>query len=147
MGVKKDFEVIVDNVDNHWRVDWELAKKIYEVESESYSVLEPFAYSYLEYLIRYKTSQCGDNICDKNGKRIRQKVSNNLIALAKEENKENKELCMLLDELKKYFRPVSPGNKGDNRHSVMHGITLPINWNKKEFESLIHDIARLSKYQ
>ena len=69
-----------------------------------------------------------------------------LINLAIKENSENKELVDLLEEYKKYFERSTRLDEGDNRNSVNHGYTYPIQWTKENFEELIKDIARLSEF-
>lgn len=52
----------------NWVPDWHIAKEIYKHFPNSYSVLLPFAYTYLEELIRSTTSEYGIEIYDENGK-------------------------------------------------------------------------------
>ena len=46
-----------------------MAKEIYSHIPEAYSVLTPFAYSYLEELIRSTTSEYGIPFLDRNGEK------------------------------------------------------------------------------
>ena len=105
----------------------------------------PFAYAYLEELIRTVTSDYALPLHDKDGKDINKKVGMKLINLAIQENKD-KELIKLFEEYKKYFRKIRITDTGDNRNSVNHGIIHPDAWSKESFENLLHDIARISKY-
>ncbi len=147
MNINEDFNKIVSYTHAwHWCSDWDILQKIYNAFPESYSVLTPFAYSYLEEAIRSTTSEYGIEILDKNGNPKRRKVGLALIQLAQQENSDNIEYVNLLDELKKYFKKSSSSDNGNNRSSVIHGYMHPINWEKEPFENLIHDIARLSPY-
>ena len=142
-----------DEIYNHthmcnWGPDWEIFRKVYEAFPDSYSVLVPFAYSYLEELIRSTTSEYGRELIDENGilKKYR-KVGVQLIDLAIKENKFSKpEFVEILAEIKSYFSKSDPTDIGDNRNSVVHGYMHPRFWDKESFENLIFDIARLSKY-
>ncbi len=60
----------------------------------------PFAYSYLEELIRSTTSEYGIPFLDRNGKKFNFKVGMSLIKLAKEENADKPEYVALLDKSK-----------------------------------------------
>ena len=147
MNINEDFNKIVSYTHAwHWCSDWDILQKIYNAFPESYSVLTPFAYSYLEEAIRSTTSEYGIEILDKNGNPKRRKVGLALIQLAQQENNDNIVYVKLLDELKKYFKESSSSDNGNNRNSVIHGYMHPINWKKESFENLIHDIARLSTY-
>ena len=98
-------------------------KNVYLTFPNSYSVLTPFAYSYLEELIRSTTSEYGRELVNTDGTlKKNRKVSINLIDLAIEENKDSKpEFVAILPEIKSYFSQSEPANIGDNRHSVAHG--------------------------
>jgi len=148
MNVSDSFEEILNY--SHfwnWAPDWDVVKKVYEAFPESYSVLSPFAYSYLEELIRSTTSEYGIELQDENGKPKKRKVGFGLIQLAIEENKpKSKEFMKILEEIKSYFSLSQSTDEGDNRNSVAHGYMHPRFWNKESFEKLIYDIARLSKY-
>jgi hypothetical protein len=131
----------------NWAPDWEVVRKVYEDHPESYSVLSPFAYSYLEELIRSTTSEYGLELNDKNGKPLKRKVGFGLIKLAIEENIRSKpKYVELLEEFKCYFLFSQPTDIGDNRNSVVHGYMHPRFWDKESFEKLIFDIARVSPY-
>ncbi|MBX2840893.1 MAG: hypothetical protein KTR26_03930 [Flammeovirgaceae bacterium] len=142
-----------DEIYNHthrwnWEPDWEVLRKVYLAFPNSYSVLTPFAYSYLEELIRSTTSEYGRELFNADGtlKKYR-KVGTKLIDLAIEENKDSKpEFVEILPEIKTYFSLSEPTDIGDNRHSVAHGFMHPRFWDQDSFEKLIFDIARLSKY-
>ena len=112
----------------NWGPDWQLAKEIYHSYPNSYSILTPFAYSYLEELIRSLTSEYGIELLDTNGNPKKRKLGRRLI------------------ELKAYFIPSTRDNQGDNRHSVAHGYMHPRFWSHESFEKLIQDTARLSKF-
>ena len=131
----------------NWAPDWSLVEEIYLAFPNSFSVLSPFAYSYLEEIIRSTTSEYGMVLLDENSKPKKRKVGYDLIKLAIEENKSNKpDYVMILDEIKSYYTQSQSNDEGDNRHSVVHGYMHPRFWNKESFEKLIFDIARLSKY-
>ncbi|MGX7112788.1 hypothetical protein [Gemella cuniculi] len=117
--------------------------KIYKEIPDSYGVLFPFMYSYLEECIRSLTTEFRLNLLLDNE---RYTVGMGLINLAIEENCKNKELVDLLEEYKKYFKSSTIFDKGDNRNSVNHGDTHPILWTRENFEALVKDIARLSDF-
>ena len=147
MNINDDFKEILDYAHNwNWVPDWEIVKEIYQNVPNSYSVLTPFACSYLEELIRSTTTQYGREFLDEKGKPKRRKVGLGLLKLAKEENKDNVEYVKILDEIKKYFEESSDLDNGDNRNSVDHGYMHPRFWTQESFEKLIHDIAGISKY-
>lgn len=58
----------------------------------------------------------------------------------------NKEYVNLLEKIKDYYKQSTPLDNGNNRNSVDHGYMHPRFWTKESFETLIHDIAILSKY-
>ncbi len=132
----------------NWSPDWEILRDIYEKYPKSYSVLTPFAYTYLEELIRSTTSEYGRELVDENGKpKKKRKVGVALIKLAINENETNKpELVKILIELKSYFQQSQSIDSGDNRNSTLHGYMHPKFWDEESFEQLIIDIAKLSKY-
>lgn len=131
----------------NWAPDWGEFIDIYEAFPMSYSVLSPFAYSYLEELIRTTTSEYGIEILDESGKPKRRKVGTQLIVLAIKENKPNSdEFVNILEEIKGYFSFSKSTDEGDNRNSVVHGYMHPKYWSKESFEKLIFDIAKLSKF-
>lgn len=131
----------------NWAPDWQITQEIYFSIPNSYSVLTPFAYSYIEELIRTRTSDYGIELRDKNGLPRKSKVGIGLINLAIQENKHNdQEFIKLLEELKLYFSTSKSTDKGNNRNSVAHGYMHPRFWSQESFENLIIDIARLSKF-
>lgn len=147
MNINDDFNEILAYA--HWRnwaPDIVLMKEIYRQFDDSYSILTPFAYCYLEELIRTTTSEYGRELLDKNGNPKKRKLGISLINLAQEENKDNIEYVELLQEIKDYFKTSTPLDSGNNRNSVNHGYMHSAFWTKESFEKLIHDIARLSKY-
>lgn len=147
MDIRKDFEEILCYAHCwNWVPDWLVVKVVYEKIPESYSVLTPFAYAYLEELIRSTTSEYGRELLDKKGNPKRRKVGLCLIQLAKKENHKNLEYIERLNEIKKYFESSTGLDSGDNRNSVDHGYMHPRFWTQESFENLIHDIAQISKY-
>ncbi len=149
MSINDAFEEIMSH--SHfwnWAPDWGVVKDIYKAFPNSYSVLTPFAYTYLEELIRSTTSEYGIESLDEHGdiKKYR-KVGIRLINLAIEENKPNNQgFIRVLNEIKSYFSLSQSDDQGDNRNSVAHGYMHLRYWNKESFEKLIKDIAKLSKY-
>ncbi len=148
MNITDSFdEILLHSHYWNWTPDWGVVIDIYEAFPNSFSVLSPFAYSYLEELIRTTTSEYRVELYDARGKAKKRKVGIDLIKLAIEENKQNKpDYVNLLEEIKGYYLNSSRSDEGDNRHSVAHGYMHPRFWNKESFEKLIHDIARLSKF-
>lgn len=147
MNFNDDMEIILEYAHYwNWCPDLIEFQKIYNSFPNSFSVLTPFAYSYLEECIRSTTSDYGIEILDESGKTKKRQVGRTLISLAKNENISNTEYVKLLDELKLYFKDSSSSDSGDNRNSVNHGYMHPINWSKESFEKLVHDIARISSY-
>ena len=148
MSVFDDIDVILDYAHFwNWAPDWNVVKDIYSRIPESYSVLTPFAYSYLEELIRSTTSEYGIPFLNRNGKKNDFKVGMGLIKLAKEENADKPEYIALLDKAKKYFQYTYEDPAEENgRNKVVHGHLHPRFWSKEEFEQLIHDIAELSPF-
>lgn len=131
----------------NWGPDWEVLRKIYLAFPNAYSVLTPFAYSYLEELIRSTTSEYDRELLYKENLKTYRKVGNKLIDLAIEENKFSKpEFVKILLEIKSYFSQSRSTDIGDNRNSVAHGYMHSRFWDQESFEKLIFDIARLSKY-
>ncbi len=147
MDFNSDIKTIIDYAHYwNWAQDWILLQKIYNEYPDSYSLFTPFAYSYLEELIRSTTSEYGIEIVDKNGNPIKRKVGMALISLAKKENSENIDYLNKLDEISYYFKESTCFDSGDNRNSVDHGYMHPINWTKESFEKLIHDISKISPF-
>lgn len=147
MNIGSDFQEIMEYA-HFWNrlPDWQIAKKIYTEFPDSYSVLTPFAYAYLEEVIRSITSEYGREIIDESGKGKWRSVGSKLINLAIKENSNNQELISILEEVKGYFQPSQPTDCGNNRSSVVHGYMHSSFWNKDSFEKLIHDIAKISKF-
>ena len=147
MNIESDFQEIMEYA-HFWNrlPDWQIAKKIYTEFPDSYSVLTPFAYAYLEEVIRSITSEYGREIIDESGKGKWRSVGSKLINLAIKENSNNQELISILEEVKGYFQPSQPTDCGNNRSSVVHGYMHSSVWNKDSFEKLIHDIAKISKF-
>lgn len=147
MNIDNDFDEIMQYAHFwNWLPDWALVKEIYDEFPNSFSILTPFAYSYLEELIRSTTSEYGRQLLDNKGKPRRRRVGIKLIELAILENKTNFEYVKLLENMKSYFQVSCADDYGDNRNSVVHGYMHPRFWNKESFECLLHDIATLSKY-
>lgn len=148
MSINEDFSKIMERAHYwNWLPDWDITQQIYRRFPDSYSVLTPFAYTYLEELIRSTTSEYGMELLDSSGEPKKRKVGMKLIALAIEENKgKNDELVTLLEQMKSYFSASQLTDSGDNRNSVVHGYMHPRFWDKSSFEQLIHDIASLSKH-
>lgn len=148
MNISDSFDEILNYSHfGNWAPDWGVVKEVYKAFPESYSILSPFAYSYLEEMIRSTTSEYGIELLDENGKPKKRKVGIGLIKLAIKENKPNsQEFVIILEEIKSYFFLSQSTDEGDNRNSVVHGYMHPRFWNKESFEKLIYDITRLSKY-
>lgn len=148
MNIIDDFNEIMNYAHYwNWLPDWGVVKDIYQAFPESYSVLTPFAYAYLEELIRSTTSEYGIEIRDESGNPKRRKVGIRLLELAIEENKShNSEFVSMLEKMKSYYILSQPTDGGDNRNSVVHGYMHPRFWNKDSFENLVHDIALISKH-
>ena len=109
MNIESDFEEIMEYAHFwNWLPDWQIVKEIYTKFPDSYSILTPFAYAYLEEVIRSTTSKYGKEIFDENGKRKWRSVGSNLINLAIKENNNNQELVSILEEIKRYFKPSQP---------------------------------------
>ena len=72
LSVEKDLEVILDYAHMwNWAPDWYMVKQIYTAFPDSYSILTPFAYTYLEELIRSTTSEYGYPLFDRNGQPVK----------------------------------------------------------------------------
>lgn len=147
MRLNEDFETIIKY--SHfwnWAPDLQLLKKIYLKFDNSFSILTPFLYSYLEELVRTLTSDYGRYLTDENGSSMKHLVGYKLIELAIIENIENTRLISILEQTKKYFNSSSAYDEGNNRNSVQHGYMHSRYWSKKSFEELIHNIAILSEF-
>ena len=147
MSIKNDIKEIVNYAHFwNWSPDWGIVQEIYQTFPDSYSVLLPFAYTYLEEMIRSTTSEYGIEIPDNACNFKKRKVGTRLINLAISENSNNINYIMLLEKTKAYFSSSKPTDAGDNRNNVVHGYMHPRFWCKESFEQLVHNIAMLSKY-
>lgn len=147
MSVWDDFDEILDYAHFwNWAPDWDIAKAIYSKIPDSYSVLTPFAYSYLEEMIRTTTSDYGLPLLDRNREPVKVHVGMSLIKLAIVENNDNPDYVRLLEGVKRHFKYINVNNDENGRNGVMHGRVHPRFWSQESFEELIHDIAELSKY-
>lgn len=147
MSINEDFNEIMEYAHCwNWLPDWSDAKEIYLAFPYSYSILCPFAYAYLEEVIRSMTSEYGKVVLDESGNCKKRKVGMGLVKLAIEENNANTELVFLLEQIKPYFMMSSEIDWGNNRNSVVHGYMHSGFWKKEAFENLIYAIATLSKY-
>ena len=147
MDINNDFKEIMNYAHYwNWLPDWDITQKIYGEFPNSYSVLTPFAYSYLEEMIRSTTTEYGREILNEEGKEKQRKTGIDLINMAINENRGNKEYVSNLKEIKEYFVKSRSTDSGNNRNSVDHGYLHPRFWDKDSFEKLIHDIARISKF-
>lgn len=149
MEFSESFEQILQNTHYfNWHPDLYECRRIYAAFPNSYAILSPFFYSYLEELVRSNTREYGAKPLDLNGKPINKRaVGYALIIQAIEENKtSNPALVEILNEIKVYYRLSEHTDQGENRHSVAHGFIHPRFWTKMSFEKLIYDIARLSKF-
>lgn len=147
MSVFDDFDLILDYAHMwNWAPDWDVVKNIYKKFPESYSVLTPFAYSYMEEMIRTTTSDYGLPLFDRNKQPVKVRVGMALIALAIEENKNNADYVALLEKAKKHFKYTQIAIDENARNGVMHGRVHPRFWSKEAFGDLIPDIAELSQY-
>ena len=147
MSVFDDFDLILDYAHIwNWAPDWDIVKSIYEKFPEAYSVLTPFAYAYMEELIRTTTSDYELPLFDRNKQPVKVRVGMALITLAIEENQSNLDYVALLERAKRHFKYTQITIDENGRNSVMHGRIHPRFWSKEAFEELIHDISELSKY-
>lgn len=147
MNINEDFDEIIDYARMwDWAPEWLLAKEIYSRFPNSYSILTPFAYSYLEQFIRATTHEYGDWPFDKEGNPKRYTVGYNLVRLAIEENADKPDYVELLEQAKQYFNNGDIRLKGERRNNVSHGIVHPDKWTKENFEELIHYLATISKF-
>ncbi|HBN83640.1 MAG TPA: hypothetical protein DDZ89_07320 [Clostridiales bacterium] len=147
MSIDDVFNEIMDHAHFwNWLPDWGVVRDVYRAFPNSYSVLTPFAYTYLEELIRSTTSEYGIMLLDNSGQPKRRKVGIALIELAITENSDNTEYTKLLEKTKDYFKSSEPEDLGSNRNNVVHGYMHPRFWDEDNFESLLHDIAKLSRF-
>ena len=131
----------------NWNPDWTIARDGYQKFPNSYSILSPFAYTYLEELIRSTTSEYGIEVVNEEGKLKKRKVGISLINLAINENRnKNSEYLSLLKSIKKYYKLSKTTDSGNNRNSVAHGFIHPKFWSKESFEKLLYDIANISRF-
>ena len=147
MSANEDFYEIMQYAHYwNWLPDWGVVQEIYNSMPNSFSILTPFVYSYLEEMIRSTTSEYGIEIRDASGNPKNRKVGLGLIKLAIDENGDKQDYCALLEKIKEYYSFSSCTDVGDNRNSVVHGYMHPRYWSKESFEQLLHDTATLSKY-
>jgi hypothetical protein len=148
MSIDKDIEQIMESAHFwNWLPDWGIVKEVYRVFPDAHSVLTPFAYAYLEELIRSMTTEYGTGGFDEYGNPRKYTVGKRLIKLAIEENKtDNPGLVMLLEQVMKHFANSHSNNNEQNRNSVVHGYKHSRFWDRDSFETLVHDIALLSKH-
>lgn len=132
MALQEDFNQIIDYAHFwNWAPDWGEVQRIYEKFPDSFSVLTPFAYSYLEELNRTTTSDYGLPLFDRNGQPVKVNVGMKLISLAIAENQNNQEYVKVLEETKKYFKYIKVNNDENGRNRVMHGFVHPRFWSKR----------------
>lgn len=147
MSIEKDFDKILKFAHFwNWAPDWQVVKEIYTIKPESYSVLTPFAYTYLEEMIRSTTSEYGIPAFDNDGKPTKIMVGMGLLNLAIKENAGNNSYLKLLEQTKKYYKYINNTPDENGRNQVLHGHIHPRFWYKDDFEKLIHHIALLSKH-
>ena len=104
MSVFDDSDLILDYAHMwNWVPDWYLAQSIYKKFPESYSILTPFAYSYLEEMIRTTTSDYELPLFDRDKQPVKVSVGMALIALAIKENQNNPDYVALLEQAKRHF--------------------------------------------
>jgi hypothetical protein len=127
-----------------FRLKWSSPLKI----PDSFQVLIPFAYSYLEDIVRSMTST-EYGVENKDGK-FRVKCSKTIfdvIDQAIKENEKNENLVLALENIRKRFshlKSINLFDNGGNRNSVAHGFLPPYYYSEDEFERLIKDIASIS---
>lgn len=131
---------------NHWLYDWTLLHRLYISEPDTYSLFTPFAFSYLEELIRSTTSKYSLTREEMTELRFNRVYGTKIINCAIKENKGNKELVKALEDCKQYYLPSEIDSEKGKRNSVMHGYLPPLYWSKDSFEVLIHKIAEISRY-
>lgn len=142
MYVFEDFDEIMEHAHFwNWAPDWNVAKDVYRKNPDSYSVLTPFAYTYLEEMIRTTTSDYELYLFDCDEQPVKVRVGMSLIKLAIEENQDKPEYLKLLESAKKHFKYTRTYNDENGRNRVMHGHVHPRFWSKESFKQLIHEIA------
>lgn len=130
----------------NWAPDWDVVQEIYAAFPNSYSVLTPFAFTYLEELIRSRTTEYKRSIVDEYGHEHTHRTGQKLLKLARQENQNDPEFLALLEEMSSYFSSGYADLGANNRNNVMHGSLHPRYWTQEQFEHLISDIARLSPH-
>lgn len=130
----------------NWSPDWAIFRDVFDMFPNSYSLLTPFAYAYLEEIVRSTTSEYGLEVLDGKGEPIYRKSGKKLFALARRENKSNHDYIKLLNELEIYFGSSKSTDRGDNRNCVMHGSLHSKYWTKESFQKLLYDIARTAPF-
>ena len=84
MNFEQDMDIILQYAHYwNWLTDWITLQNVYSEFSDIYSILTPFAYSYLEKIIRSTTSEYGIELLDKKGNPRKRKIGKGLISLAK----------------------------------------------------------------
>jgi len=148
MSIVRDIDKIIQH--SHfwnWGQDWNIVKNIYKRFPESHSVLTPFAYAYMEELIRSMTSEYGRININEDGNPESKNVGYRLVKLAIDENKEFRpELASILEQVLRHYKASLPSDRGENRNSVVHGLMHSRFWDEESFETLIHEVALLSEY-
>ena len=83
-NLKKDFSEILEYAHMwNWAPDLFIVEKIYDEVPNSFSVLTPFLYVYLEELVRSMTkNQYGVRLDDENSKKAKRELGINLVKLA-----------------------------------------------------------------
>lgn len=126
MAIYDDFNEILDYAHFwNWAPDWDVVREVYEKVPTSYSVLTPFAYTYLEEMIRSTTSEYSMPLYKRDGTPVTVKRGNALIDLAIKENQENTEYIQLLERMRSYFKSIKDTPDSNNRNKVMHGRVHP----------------------
>ena len=119
MSVFDDFDLILDYAHMwNWAPDWYLAQSIYKKFPESYSILTPFAYSYLEEMIRTTTSDYELPLFDRDKQPVKVSVGMALIALAIKENQNNPDYVALLEQAKRHFKYTQISIDENGRNST-----------------------------
>lgn len=145
--IEKNFNKILEHTHLfNWFPDWKVLIEVYKSFDNSYSVLLPFCYTYLEELIRTMTTEYEIDIINYKGEKQSIKTGISLINLAIHENKDNIELVKKLKESKQFFDFSVKNLGGNNRNNVMHGHIHPRLWKNENFENLISFIASISEF-
>ena len=147
MSIWDEFDEIINYAHFwNWAPDWNEVKEIQRQFPNSFSVLTPFAYSYLEELIRSRTSEYGCELIDSDGNEVFRRTGIGLLKLARQENADDTAFLAGLDNVEKYFSRSTAFDRGNNRNSTVHGYMHAGLWRKDSFENLISDIAAISKH-